>query len=821
MKQKFLIPEVKCIKRPAKWVFSLVVTLALFLLFNNLHIAAPQKNLVFSDIIINAQEPQRPIPLGFSTFLGATNATQFSELWESVYDSAGNLVVMGVVDANINGYSGITIKTFGSIDSSNIMVAKLTADGSQLLWVTLLGGNGPEKGGYGVAIDNNDNLYITGTTYNNDFPTTSGSFQPTYKGGGDGREIFLSKLSSDGQTLIYSTFLGGNSDDTARGGIIVDSQGFAYVAGLTKSQDFLDNGGTPNPAKVNSFIGGVGDGFVTKVSQDGSSIVWSRYIGSSNDSRFGDVVMGIQLDSQGVIYLQALVRGNDAETSSDAYDKTYNGHPSDSYFAKISADGSQLLYATYFGGNGEDVSEHRMIIDDTGNAYLVGVTNSNNFPVINAHDSSHSGNFDAYLIKFDASGQPIFSTLIGGPNEDTVLGPAIDENGNIWVAGYTLSSNFETTIDAYDRTYNGVRDIILQQYSPAGQLLYSTYFGGSDFDRARFVASDKNGNPVIVGYTESTDFPTTPNAYDRSHNGGFDLFVARFNAVSTATTPPTDVTLNGPTTGATQISYTFTANVTPTTTTQPVTYTWEATEQAAIINQSGVSHTVNYTWNTIGTKTITVTADNDAGSAVTSHLINITDPIPPNNVSITGPALGFVQNSYPFTATIAPATATPPFTYTWEATEQAPVTVNSGLTDTVSFTWNSPGTKAITVTAVNATGSAVGTYSTEMKIGPISNISITGPTDGATNLAYSFVASATSPANTVTLPITYVWQATNQSPPVAHSNNLSDTVTFTWHTTGTKTITVTATNAGGTVSNTHQITIDVAKEIYLPVIFRQ
>ena len=290
---------------------------------------------------------------------------------------------------------------------------------------------------------------------------------------------------------------------------------------------------------------------------------------------------------------------------------------------------------------------------------------------------------------------------------------------------------------------------------------------------------------------------------------------------SSPSVPPSNVNIVGPTTGATQISYAFTANVTPMTTTQPITYTWEATEQSPVTSHSGASHTVNYTWNTIGTKTITVTADNTVGSAVTAHLIDITAPIPPSNVGITGPAMGFVQNSYPFTATIAPATATPPFTYTWEATEQSPVTVNGGLADTTSFAWSSPGTKAITVTAVNAVGSAVGTYSTEIKIGPISSVSITGPTGGVTNLPYLFVASTAPPTNTVTLPITYVWQAINQNSPVIHSNNLSDTVTFTWNTTGTKTITVTATNAGGSVFNTHQITIDAAQQIYLPIIFRQ
>jgi hypothetical protein len=193
-------------------------------------------------------------------------------------------------------------------------------------------------------------------------------------------------------------------------------------------------------------------------------------------------------------------------------------------------------------------------------------------------------------------------------------------------------------------------------------------------------------------------------------------------------------------------------------------------------------------------------------------------------VTISGPATGVVQVNYTFTATVNPITTTLPITYFWQATGQSPVTHTGGdLDDTVTFNWNTPGTKTITVTATNAIGTATNTYNVTISYTPPASVGIAGPTTGITQTDYTFTAAA-NPITT-TLPITYVWQATGQAPVTHTGGGLSDTVNFAWNVTGTQAITVTATNIAGTATDTHAMTINDALPspgtlIFLPTIIK-
>ena len=269
--------------------------------------------------------------------------------------------------------------------------------------------------------------------------------------------------------------------------------------------------------------------------------------------------------------------------------------------------------------------------------------------------------------------------------------------------------------------------------------------------------------------------------------------------------PPSRVTIAGPTTVALNASYTFNATVSPITTTQPITYVWQATDKAPLTHAGGgVNDTVNFNWNTPGTKTITVIATNAGGTATGTHLVTV--KVPPAGVGLAGPATGVVQVDYTFTASVSPITATAPFTYVWQASEQLPVIHRGSLpNDTVTFNWETPGAKTITITATNNVGTASITHGVVLTYSPPTVVWIAGPTKAAVNTAYTF--NATVSPITATRPITYVWQATGQSPVTHTGGGLNDAVTFTWPTTGTQTITVTATNAGGTATQTHQVTI--------------
>ena len=278
--------------------------------------------------------------------------------------------------------------------------------------------------------------------------------------------------------------------------------------------------------------------------------------------------------------------------------------------------------------------------------------------------------------------------------------------------------------------------------------------------------------------------------------------------VITINVPPSGVVISGPTAGAVNTTYTFTATVSPVTATQPITYVWQATGQAPVTHTvNDRSDAVTFAWNTHGTQAITVTAQNGWGAVSDTHVITV------NEVVISGPTAGVVQVGYTFTASVKPAATTQPITYVWEATGQSPVTHTGGLSDTAIFTWTMPGLQAcpepcrrvITVTAMNGWGAVSDTHTITISLMPPTDVEISGPTAGVAQAGYIFTASV-KPVTT-TQPITYFWEATGQTPVTHPLGGLSDTVTFTWSTLGSQVITVTATNITGTVTDTHGIVI--------------
>lgn len=280
----------------------------------------------------------------------------------------------------------------------------------------------------------------------------------------------------------------------------------------------------------------------------------------------------------------------------------------------------------------------------------------------------------------------------------------------------------------------------------------------------------------------------------------------------TISAPPTSVVINGPTAGITNTTYTFDATVSPVTTTQPITYIWQADEQTTVTQTGTITDVVSsFTWPTSGDKVITVTAMNLVGSVSATYTIAIADaPQAPLGVTIVGPTTGITDTTTVFTATVSPITTTQPITYLWEAAEQSSITHTNNLNDPVSFIWAATGTKWITVTVTNVSGGVVSnTHAITINAPtyPPLSLSIVGPTDGITDTTYSFTATVNT---TATLPITYVWQADGQSPvTLTDFNGLSNTQPFTWTTAGTKLITVTAGNSAGAVTQTHNITIIV------------
>jgi hypothetical protein len=244
------------------------------------------------------------------------------------------------------------------------------------------------------------------------------------------------------------------------------------------------------------------------------------------------------LDARGHIYVNDWVNNTKMHVSRNAAFPTYRGGRNDGAFHIFSNDMRTCLYSTFLGGSGDEIAEHRIAVHRDGTSRLVGYTNSKDFPTAGeAHQRNAGGGGDGYLAKFASDGQPIFITYIGGSGDELLNGPAMDTAGRVFVTGFTTSVDFEVTPNAHDSTYGGGRDMFLQIYSPLGQLVYSTFAGGEADDQGRFVTADARGNPIVVGRTLSSRFPTTPGAYDKSFAGSEDLFCMKFE-VSWAPTRP-------------------------------------------------------------------------------------------------------------------------------------------------------------------------------------------------------------------------------------------------------------------------------------------
>jgi hypothetical protein len=279
--------------------------------------------------------------------------------------------------------------------------------------------------------------------------------------------------------------------------------------------------------------------------------------------------------------------------------------------------------------------------------------------------------------------------------------------------------------------------------------------------------------------------------------------VTQTHVFTTRISPLTGLAVEGPAWGNVQTDYTFTATATPITASIPVTYHWRATDQVDVVTATNtVDHVVAFAWDEPGRKTITVTATNAGNSITRFHTIDVY--VPPSGVIVNGASTGYIDTPYVFTADVSPPTATLPITYHWRATDQLDVVTSTSTVDhLVSFTWDEPGSKSITVTVTNAGGTVTTTHVIIVYI-PLNSVDISGPVVGRAEAVQTFVA-AVSP-DPAMVPITYSWQATGQAP-VTHTNGTSNTAAFTWSTIGVQTVTVTATNVVGSVSDSHAIAV--------------
>ncbi|SLM48094.1 conserved exported protein of unknown function [Nitrospira japonica] len=428
----------------------------------------------------------------FSTFLGGTSDDVGNSL---AVDVAGNIYVTGVTSsANFPITPGVFQASSGG--GPDAFVAKLGSSGTTLIYSTYLGGNDLEAG-LGIAVDEAGNAYVAGTTGSGNFPTTLGALQTTWGGTNDG---FVTALNATGTSLLYSTYLGGNSYDFARG-IALDTPGNAYVTGNTASSNFPTTLGavqTTFGGPGGTFAGG--DAFIAKVDPTGSSLIYSTFLGGSGN----DLGYKIALDGSNNAYVIGQTSsGGNFPVTAGAYQTSYGGGLADAFVAAIDVTGMSLIYATYLGGNSFDLG-YGIAVDGSSNAYVTGETSSSNFPTTPGAIQETSGGSNAYVTKVDPTGTTVvYSTFLGGSSSSGGQGITVDSSGNAYVTGYA-SSNFPTTPGVVQPTFAGNVDGFIAKISDANSPTSNFYLHGSG----------GNNNPIALFLNGANPSATTPKYRD-------------------------------------------------------------------------------------------------------------------------------------------------------------------------------------------------------------------------------------------------------------------------------------------------------------------
>ena len=462
----------------------------------------------------------------YSTYLGGTG----NDIGYGIaVDGLGNAYITGETSSSYfpvpNGYQTI----IGG--GRDVFVTKLNASGSDLVYSTYIGGSGDEAG-YSIAVDSDGNTYVTGYTKSSNFPFES-ALQPDLGGTGT-CDAFVFKLSASGSALVYSTYLGGTGNDIGYG-IVVDGSGKTYVTGSTGSCDF------PLAAPYQPhYGGGTTDGFVCKIDSTGLSLLYSTYLGGSSD----DVPRMVAIDAVGNAYITGYT-GSSGFPVINPLQQNLSGNY-DAFVSKLNNSGS-LVYSTYLGGAGYDEGGY-IVVGSAGNAYVTGQTSSHDFPITinNSLQSAYGGgDYDAFVCKVNASGTALlYSTYLGGSDKDWGNGIALGESGSVYLTGGTWSSNFPLVASG-QTVFQGKHNAYVCKLNATGTaFVYSTLLPVSSKDLGYAIAADSWRNAYVVGYTDSSNFPTVSPLYS-TLAGSNDAIIAIINDATAVCSISGTVKLNG------------------------------------------------------------------------------------------------------------------------------------------------------------------------------------------------------------------------------------------------------------------------------------
>lgn len=454
-----------------------------------------------------------------NSILGATFT------WNSSNTSIATVDANGLVHGVAAGTAQISASGGGANGSAAVQVTAASGN-PHLVFSTYLGGSQQDQI-RDIAVDAAGNIFITGGTESTTWPGTPGTYDPTPNGNYD---VFVAKISPQGQ-LLWSTFIGGPNYDRAYG-IELDAQGYIYLAGRAGDNFPVTNGafqttfsGGPNQAPY-----GPQDGFVCKMTPDGSAIVFCSYFGTSDKQMIRDIAV----DGSGAMYVaSSYVSGT---YPGNWFAGSYRSSPiggMDGVIAKIAPDGGSVLWATYLGGSADEAEQPSIKVDAAGNVFALYSSESADAPTPNGFDHTLSGGRDLYLVKLSNDGkQLLFGTFVGGNGLEGVETHelALDPQGNPVIGNNTTSTDFPTTSGVVQRTNLGLSDAFVMRVSASGsQILTSTLLGGASSDAAEGISIDPAGNVYVTGTTQSTLVPFLAGGVQSGNNGTVDMIMIKLS----------------------------------------------------------------------------------------------------------------------------------------------------------------------------------------------------------------------------------------------------------------------------------------------------
>lgn len=789
-----------------------------------------------SNLIIDPQ-------LTWATFYGGNS---FDGPMSLDTDNNGNIFVTGyTISTNFPVQDTGTFFQGANSGVIDAFILKFDNSGNRL-WATYYGGTNDEMGN-SITVDKNGSVFVTGYTTSTDFPSqnTGSFFQGTNAGDAD---VYILKFDNSGNRL-WATYYGGSSGEWGSS-ITTDNSGNVFISGHAESVNFpVKNAGT---FFQGTFSGGSNDAFIMKFDNNGSRL-WATYYGGSDF----DAGYSITTDNSGNVFVTGYTTSNNfpVQNSGTFFQGVFSGN-SDVFLLKFDNDGNRL-WATYYGGNSTEYG-YSIAIDNSGNLFVTGITQSTNFPIQNAStffQNTSGGSSDSFIMKFDNAGNRLWATYYGGSGfewQNTRDNLAITSCGKVYMSFSTNSTAlpFQSPCDTggyFDNTFNGgstYYDIFLVLFSNTGNLLWSTYIGGDGNDFREVLTLDPNDNLLMAGewanVINSASYPITiPSGlayFDPTFNGNEDSFIAKFcsnlcicspylgctialpcvesgidvqtacntytwiNGItySTSTTIPTFIIVGGSATGCDSI-ITLNLTINPTSTSTDVQTTCNS-----YVWIDGITYTAN-------NNTATFTLTNSAGcdSVVTLDL-TINNSTTSTDVQTSCNSLTWIDGN-----TYSTSTNTPTFVLTNSVGCDSIVTLNLTISTSTKTTQNFIECQGFSITIGTNTYNTTGIFTdvingcdtmiTNLTINDAPQFTLIKEDDNCGEHVGSVLVNVTSSIP----PVTYIWNTGSSDSIIS---NLPA---------GTYTVTI---NDGSGCSNANTINVldlklDCESFIFIPSVF--